>query len=161
MLLERSSLSEIVRWVHTPAGPHANAMPEPPRTSSAGMLKNSILRATFDARGLASLTLLLSAAVIQVQDDNFALGLGGTILSSASLPNPTKTALAFRYTSGEHGLSIDVAYSLGPSDSFVTKSLTVTSSNSTCKPSAAHPPPTTHRLPPTDTMLPLWPAEPG
>ena len=138
-------------------------MPEPPRTSSAGMLKNSILRATFDARGLASLTLLLSAAVFQVQDDNFALGLGGTILSSASLPNPnlTKTALAFRYTSGEHGLSIDVAYSLGPSDSFVTKSLTVTSSNSTCKPSAAHPPPTTHRLPPTDAMLPLWPAEPG
>ena len=114
------------------------------------MLENSILRATFDARGLASLTLLLSAAVVQVQDDNFALGLGGTILSSESLPdpNPTKTALAFRYTSGEHGLSIDVAYSLGPSDSFVTKSLTVTSSNSTCKPSAAHPPPTTHRPPP-------------
>ena len=114
------------------------------------MLKNSILRATFDARGLASLTLLLSAAVVQVQDDNFAMGLGGTILSSESLPdpNPTKTALAFRYTSGEHGLSIDVAYSLGPSDSFVTKSLTVTSSNSTCKPSAAHPPPTTHRPPP-------------
>ena len=148
-----------------PLGAHPSsrehAMPETPRTSSAGMLKNSILRATFDARGLASLTLLLSAAVIQVQDDNFALGLGGTILSSASLPNPTKTALAFRYTSGEHGLSIDVAYSLGPSDSFVTKSLTVTSSNSTCKPSAAHPPPTTHRLPPTDAMLPLWPAEPG
>ena len=160
-------------------------MSEPPRTSSAGKsLSNSILRATFDARGLASLTLLLSAAVVQVQDDNFALGLGGTILSSASLPNPTKTALAFRYTSGAHSLSIDVAYSLGPSDSFVTKSLTVTSSNSTCKPSAAHPPPTTHRpprtatthhpprtahhppppgprLPPTDAMLPFWPAEPG
>ena len=138
---------------------------EPPGTSSAGMLKNSILRATFDARGLASLTLLLSAAVIQVQDDNFALGLGGTILSSASLPNPTKTALAFRYTSGEHGLSIDVAYSLGPSDSFVTKSLTVTSSNSTCKPThpppTHRPPPTARCLPPTDAMLLLWPAEPG
>ena len=96
-------------------------------------MNNPIVQATFDARGLASLTLLLSAAVIQVQDDNFALGLNGTVLSSASLPNPTKTALGFRYTAGEHGLSIDVAYSLGASDSFVTKSLTVTSSNSTCK----------------------------
>ena len=97
------------------------------------MLSNSIIRATFDARGLASLTLLLSAGVIQVQEDNFALGLNGTILSSASLPNPTKTALGFRYTAGEHGLSIDVAYSLTASESFVTKSLTVTSNNSTCK----------------------------
>ena len=96
-------------------------------------MNNPIVQATFDARGLASLTLLLSAAVIQVQDDNFALGLNGTVLSSASLPNPTKTALGFRYTAGEHGLSIDVAYSLGASDSFVTKSLTVASSNSTCK----------------------------
>jgi hypothetical protein len=119
------------------------------------MLSNSIVQATFDARGLASLTLLLSAAVIQVQDDHFALGLNGTILSSASLPNPTKTALGFRYTACEHGLSVDVAYSLDASDSFVTKSLTVTSSNSTC----------THRALPVPVpvpvpVLPLRSAEP-
>ena len=103
------------------------------------MLRSTRLQATFDRRGLATLT-LLSAAVIHVQDDNFALGLNGTMLSSASLPTPQKTDTGFRYTAGEYGLSIDVAYSLGSSDSFVKKSLTVTSSSSTCEPLRPPPP---------------------
>ena len=89
-------------------------------------LANPALKATFGARGLASITLLSAAALVQVKDDNFAIGLNGTIIHSSSLADPTVTGLRFLYNA-DAGISIGVEYSLAPAASFVTKALTVTS----------------------------------
>ena len=89
---------------------------------------------TFDARGLASLVLLGTSSVLKVQNDNFAIGLNGTTISSASLPPPQRSdgdgATSFVYTA-TGDVKIQVTYTVPPSAAFVTKAITVTSTSTT------------------------------
>jgi len=97
---------------------------------ASSAIAGALLNATFDERGLASLVLLATASVLNVEGDAFALSLNGTsTILSSSLPVPTRTFDAhgqptYRY-SAAGDLTVHVAYSV--TDAFVSKQLTVSS----------------------------------
>jgi hypothetical protein len=106
------------------------------RVDVATTLASAQLNATFDARGLATITHLPTASVLSLGGDDFALGLNCSVMiSSASLATPTKSVDAkgnptFRYaTDAAPDLTIDVSYTIGGDApyQFVTKALRIRS----------------------------------
>ena len=110
------------------------AVPERPTDArmapAVATLDNSVVRATFDARGLASIALLAAAATdLKISGDAFRFSVDNhKEISSLSLPEP-KLSVAngsyLSYTFTTDALRCVVAYSLRPSAAFVTKRLSI------------------------------------
>jgi hypothetical protein len=92
-------------------------------------LRNAHVRASFDARGLTSITDVVASRTHRLQRDDFVLVIGTDTIDSATLPTPThsreNSVHRYRFASGTW--RIDVAYELRPAWHFVSKQLSVTS----------------------------------
>ena len=101
-------------------------------------LQSSVVRATFSARGLSTISLLAaSAATVHVSNDAFRLSVDGkTEIMSNALPTPSISSGASHvaYTYHTDALTMVCTYTLRQSAAFVTKTLAIS-------PGAGRPPP--------------------
>ncbi|MBV9851257.1 MAG: hypothetical protein JO250_16425 [Armatimonadetes bacterium] len=109
----------------------ATGLPEPaaaaPADTSPMRLKNDLLEAEFDVRGLTAIHDRALGQTVGFADDGFSVALDGATLDSASVPAPTRTqdknTVTYGYTAGPH--VVTVTYELQPSWRFVSKQLSL------------------------------------
>lgn len=99
-----------------------------PARTRAQSLDNRAVRATFGARGLATLVDRADARTYVLHDDDFSITLDGKAYSGSALGEPARRTIrhgvAYRYQAGR--FAIDVAYELEPHWQFLSKRIAVT-----------------------------------
>ena len=96
-------------------------------------LSNGALSATFDARGLKTVSLLANKASVAVENDVFTFKLGAGVIDSSKLSNPTLTVtntshVVYCYASSALPVTVSVTYELGAKAAYLTKTLHLKSS---------------------------------
>ena len=91
-------------------------------------LSNRALSVAFYARGLKSVSLLASKATVLVQNDAFTFRLADGVINSSQLAAPTITLantshVIYSYEDTNLPAAVSVAYELGASAAYVTKTL--------------------------------------
>ena len=100
----------------------------PGAVAGAQSLANSAVRATFGARGLATLVDRADARAYALRDDDFSITLDGRAYSGSALAVPARRLIrygvAYRYHADR--FAIDVTYELQPGWQFLSKRIAVT-----------------------------------